>query len=249
MKNKKISIIFLVGGLILLIAGIILVVLQIQKKSDNYVVEETKYTIEDLNVISICDTENCPTMPVVLLHDINYKTDNVELREGIDKINAQTHDYYEMINASDTSNPSCEQYQGIIKHDTLVGEHFYIYTKGRYDSIGISRYLYNICDDIYEYQQVEVYVYDKKEDEVLTQEEFKNALNLTNTEIEAKINEDLLSPNEGLDASVTIDDVDFNDLVLFYDFNGDLCVSYKITKDNTYRVTVLKENEENLSAK
>ncbi len=244
MKNKKISIIFLVLGLVLLVTGVVLVIIQLQGKSNVYVPEETKYTLDEVNNVSICNTENCPVTYSISLYKINYETNNAELRAGIDKINRESEEYYQTMVESDVSNPRCEAYREDLIHDTIVNEQYLIYTKGRYDSIGISRYTYNVCDNIYEYHQVEVYIYDKKEDKVLSQEEFQNALHLSNTEIRAKINEDLLSPNEGLDASVTIDDVDFNDLVLFYDYNGNLYVSYKETKDNTYRMTMLEENNE-----
>ena len=244
MKNKKVSIILLIFGLMLLITGVVSVIIQLQNKSNIYVPEETEYTLDLIDNVSTCYTEICPTISSISLNKINYETDNAELRAGIDKINRESEEYYQMVVESDVSNPSCEMYREELVHDTIVNEYYLIYTKGRYDSVGISRYIYNVCDNIYKYQQVEVYIYDKKEDKVLSQEEFKNALNLSDEEIRAKINEDLLSPNEGLDASVTIDDVDFNDLVLFYDYNGDLYVSYKETKGNTYRMTRLENNNE-----
>lgn len=240
-KKRKIIIltfIIIIIGILLLLLGILMLNSNKQTTTTNY--EETKYDLESIGAVNMCDTDSCLVAATLTFYNIIYETDNEELKKAVDNINAETLQYYNSVLNSDVSDSSCAVYQADLNHSLRVMTDYYVYTKGRYDSIAVNRVVSNICTREETYSQVEAYIYDKEDKKIITQQEFKRALEITDEKIKAAVSKNIEASNQFANTDMTIDDVDLSDIVLFYNNEGNLYVSYKVTKDNSYQVALIE---------
>ena len=161
---------------------------------------------------------------------MNYSTDVKELNDALNTINSDTKKYREKTLNSKVDGTACKEN---IKYTYFVNSTFYQYTNDNFVTLGVVRNGYYICDDKNDPIVTTSYIYDIKDGKMLTQEEFKNKIGLSDSKIKEAIDSSINVMNKYDNTKYKIRD-SYKDVVLFYDFEGNLYASYLLKEINKY---------------
>ena len=179
--------------------------------------------------ITNCKTEDCE-MPAEDNYDtlvINFSSK--KLTKKIEKINNDTKQYYEQVKNSTTDNERCTAVKDKYYHEQRVVTNYYNYENEKYISIAVQRNIINLCTNEYK---------------LLTQQEFKEAERITDQEITSAIENiiKIINDEEGMNI---VPGEQHNDIVVFYDFQGEILISAFIPEKNLYYTGTVRQNIKN----
>lgn len=240
MKKKIFPIVLMVIGIGLIALGLI---------STNKILDKTKkpkklegYDIKETSTLTTCIDENCEYKMEDLYADISYDYDSDTLQKAIKELNENTQKYYKIakestIDAScQATNPSANQNSLRIKSD------YNTYSDGKVITLNIKRTKINICTNEKESFQSENYVYDIEDDKMLSLEETKTKLNITNQDIHTAIKS--ANENFALEYNITITTrEEYTDIKIYYNTAGDLYLSYYVDELKEYMQALLRERQ------
>ena len=234
MKKKKIlPLIFIAVAIIIIIIGIVFLLLPINKKETK---ETSKSSTElgDRKEVEICKTEDCKSTQIVEYAYIEVNSPNKQVKDMVEKLNKKTNQYYEKTKNSNMDDASCSNVKDMYYHSYKAEVNPFSYVSADYISVAIQANEYYLCTEEIISNPVEAYIYDVKENKILTQEEFLKKKNITEEKITSCIEENVKVLNNIQKTSYTLNDVydPSKKNILFYDFDGNLLISYynKITK-------------------
>jgi len=194
--------------------------------------------------ITNCKTEDCE-MPAEDNYDtLVINSSSKKLTKKIEKINNDTKQYYEQVKNSTTDNERCTAVKDKYYHEQRVVTNYYNYENEKYISIAVQRNIINLCTNEYNRKQIEWYLYDKSKDKLLTQQEFKEAERITDQEITSAIENiiKIINDEEGMNI---VPGEQHNDIVVFYDFQGEILISAFIPEKNLYYTGTVRQNIKN----
>ena len=170
-------------------------------------------------------------MMKVTLQDIK------EINKIVDKINKDTDKYYKMIKNSNLNAKECETVKDKYNYRKRIDTDYNSYTNKDYITISVKRIITDVCTNKVQDQQVESYIFDRKQNKMLSQKEFRNKIKLTNKQIDIIIkgNDNYLKLRRGLKLSP--ENAYRNgkrDIKLFYNTAGDLLLSYYQSETDSY---------------
>lgn len=199
--------------------------------------EEKRLSIKNCKT-SICHTTETDYYDTLVVND-EYKA----LNEKVKKINKETKALYKMANESTTNTAQCASVKDMYYHEYRVNSVYFNYENDKYASVAVQRNIINLCANTYERKQLEWYLYDKGNKKLLTQEQFKEKEEITESAITLVINNTIQQINK--DESTNIQPkVQYTDTVVFYDYQGNILVSFYIEELNTYTDAIVKVNVE-----
>lgn len=235
---KKVSIFLFLLGIILLGAGCYFVVFRSNKINKEIV---PKIEINSFGEVNPClDTSNCQPFAIVEYPNISYSS-GTAIDSKIEKINQDTKKYYQTAIDSDVSDGSCVSVNTIYNHSRQTFSDLYEYHNDDYLAFAISRIDINLCANLKDSQQMESYVYSIKEEKLLTQEELKESLQISNEDLKEAITQTIDEYNSSAGTSVTIDEIDLNDTVVFFNGSGEVVVSYPWVDNISYFTAIVLE--------
>lgn len=206
-----------------------------KKTSEDF--KKVDYDLKDLEYVKICDDESkCPVTATTYFGDMNYSTDIKELNDALNTINSDTKKYRQKTLNSKVDGTACKEN---IKYTYVVNSTFYQYTNDDFVTLGVVRNGYYICDDKNDPITTTSYIYDIKEGKMLTQEEFKKKIKLSDSKIKDAIDSSIKIMNEYDNTKYKIRD-SYNDVVLVYDFSGNLYASYLLKEINKYMLAKIE---------
>ena len=193
--------------------------------------------LEEHKIVLCKEGRMCKAPQMVEFTTFKYDTKNPKIAKIVDDINDQIQKDYQKtidskIDSDECSNGNDYQYQ------YAVLETFHIYTDTRYVVLGLTRSEFHLCSDepsSHKYHQADIKIFDLKEDKVISQEEFKKQLNITDEMIRKTIDDSMKEYVESkMLGSLSNPTVDYDDVVLFFDGDFGLQVSVKIKELNAY---------------
>lgn len=239
----------------ILISGILFFTFVLNKKtepSDDKVkqnnistekIEETNFALSKSNEVLMCKNNQC-FVESINYYNISYNGEIKEISEIVEKINNDTLAYYDMTINSTMDDISCNSIKDFYNYSLFVNSEFYGYEDDNYVSIAVQRNIRNFCKDEINSLQAEVYIYDKKLNKYLTQDDFKQRLNITEEEIDIVLTNNLNSYNSLMGTNYLLSNTYQNgihDSRFFYSDEGKLFMSYKQNEDNMYYVVELRD--------
>lgn len=238
MKNKIFPIILIAIGISLIVIGLI---------STNKILNKAKvpkklegYDIKETSTLTTCIDENCEYKMEDLYADISYDYDSDILQKAIKELNENTQKYYKIANES-TIDASCQAtIPTANKNSIRIKSDYNTYSDGKVITLNIKRTKINICTNEKESFQSENYVYDIEDDKMLTLEETKDKLNITNQDIHTAIK----NANDNFVVEYNtpiITKEEYADIKIYYNTAGDLYVSYYVDELNEYMQALLRE--------
>lgn len=243
MKNKKIinltMIIISIVGIFLIGGGLYLTSIKPTPVKDEPLYdlpEESRLYIEN------CKTDQCPFPEKDSYNKLVLKKDYKALNKKIDKINQDTKKYYEQVKQTTTDTEKCAAVKDLYYHEQRVSTKYFNYENDKYVSIAVQRDIFNLCDNGFERKKIECYIYDKKSHNLLSQEDFLKKENITLEEIEAAYASVIKIINEE-DKLNIIPQKQYADTVYYYDFEGNILVSFYVPEKNLYYSGTVRENK------
>lgn len=213
----KKRILILITLLFIILFLIVAVFISVAQDSDVYELHET-------DRLNLCKSNNCQYLNTMIFADMEYNDDIAVIKETVDKINKDTNKYYKQVINSSFDDKACKKVENKFNYSKGVFSDYNSYTNEDYITFAVKRTLINVCTDEVTDLQVESYVYDRKTNKMLTQEEFKSKFYFMDEKIKVAIS----MSNQSLDEDDQMDSLDsaINDAVLYYDTVGNLFVSY-----------------------
>lgn len=244
-KSKKIILIIIfILAISLLASGLYLLV---SKPNKTAVTKDNQkfYSMPENQRLSIknCKTSTCHTTEIDYYDTLVINEEYKALNEKVKQINQETKKYYNMANESNTNTPQCASVKELFHHEYRVNSVYFNYENDNYASIAVQRNIINLCTDTYERKKLEWYLYDKNSKQLLTQEQFKETEKITDSAITLVINNTIQQINK--DESTNIQPkMQYEDIILFYDYQGNVLVSFFVEELNTYADAIVKVNVE-----
>lgn len=206
-----------------------------KKTSEDF--KKINYDLKDLEYVKICDDESkCPVKATIYFGDMNFTSDVKEIDDAINVINNDTKKYHEKTIESKVEGTACKEN---INYTYFVNSTYYQYTNDDFVTLGVVRNGYYACDDKNDPIATTSYIYDIKEGKMLTQEEFKTKINLTDAKIKEAIDSTINTMNKYDKTKYKIRD-SYKDVTLIYDFNGNLYASYLLKDINKYMLAKIE---------
>lgn len=241
MKSKKKLIIFVVIILLVSVFGITIFVIKNNPKKPKEPDKEVKTILSDSEDqygfsyvnkkrLDVCkDKDNCNVVePLVLTLKSESKIE--EVQSIVKQINQKTEEYEKIFENSTTEEPTCQSVQNIYKHSLMPETKYEMYQNENILSMTVFRYQTNLCTREYANIPIEVYVYDKNNNKILTQEEIAANNNITYDYIKEQISKKILEL-QAENTPRTIEDVyTENGLIkytLYYNNMGELIASFR----------------------
>lgn len=244
--KKKVKInnkMLILGASLLLILIIVCIIISFNGRKT----EGSKFNFElseknALKIENCYDENNCWMKPVDYYYTLTVDGDYPALQKKVDKINKDTKIDYENAKSSVTETAeegdSCYDVKDVFYHRFSYVRDYYSYEKKDLVSVAVQRKEYSLCDDEVAVNQVEAYIYDKKEDKIISQDEFKKREKITDKEIrtaiEALVN---FSKEQGIDATLYDN---YDNVVLFYGNDGEIFVSFEIAEMNGFQISTVR---------
>lgn len=236
MKNKLITIMITISGLLFISAGLI-IKFDSGDKSEIENVPNTFEVSEELALDMCVDVNNCDVNPRVeySLLSIKYKNDNLD--KIIKKINSEVRESYEKAKNSNLDSPTCLSFKNKYLHSLSYTYSYYLYEGASFVTIAVEKYIYNLCSNEIKTEEPKVYIFSKEKNEIIDQIEFRKTLNVSDEKIESEIKKNISMVNMNESKNYTYQNTFKNgkqDLKFFYNYDGKLNVYYKQYEDNTY---------------
>lgn len=240
MRVKIVSIILIIISLGLIVLG--LIGFDSSSETRDFPKELEGYDIGDFATLSTCIDESCQYKETDLYSNMLYDYDSEVLQNAIEKLNQNTSKYYQIAKDS-VIDASCSASQPTVnQHSIRVVSKYNAYSDGRVITLNIKRTKINVCTNETESYQSENYVYDMKRDKLLTLDETKEILKLTNEDIGLAIEK----ANKNFETMYNVSiSTDYNpqDIKIYYNTAGDLYVSYYVAELKTYMSALLRDRQ------
>lgn len=230
MKKKLIIIGSIVVGVIIL--GFLLFFLL---RDDNSGSKPSQFKLKDIEKIDICkDADKCIIENTSVFANIYFDTDIQELKEAIDEMNNETKKYKEKMTTSNFNSLLCDGHDENFKYSYRILNQYYFYSNDKYISVSVGRNELNTCTLASKGIKMKPAIYDKVSNKMLTQNEFKMSLGITDEMVYKIINDniDILNQYEINKINKKKD----YDYVLFYNTLGELTISYYLDAYQNYLV-------------
>lgn len=199
--------------------------------------KKINYELKNVEDIKICDDQfNCPVRSTTYFADMSYPSNVKEIDDAINTINNDTKKYHEKTIESKVEGTACKEN---INYTYFVNSTYYQYTNDDFVTLGVVRNGYYACDGKNDPIATMSYIYDIKEGKMLTQEEFKAKVNLTDAKIKEAIDSTINTMNKYDKTKYKIRD-SYKDVTLIYDFNGNLYASYLLKDINKYMLAKIE---------
>jgi hypothetical protein len=230
----------LIFPIIILIVAVILIVLGIlffTNKDSEEVADNLFYSYpeSERKTVKNCKKSDCEIPQEDTYLQLKLNTSYKLLDEKIDSINKDTLEYYNTVSKSNTNGSNCSNVKKIYYHEKRVTTDYFNYENEYYVSIAVQRTEYNLCSNDVTRSQVEWYMYDKENDKLLTQEELIEIEDITQEEINKAITSAIDIINKEEDTEVSLQN-DYSDIVLFYDYDGAILVSFYVPEMKLYYI-------------
>lgn len=229
MKKKVYLIILIIIAIALTVAGLFL--LNEPTTEEKTLPTPSDYSLTTLYKTTTCYTKDCEAKSEDSYLKISYNYDSKILQDAITKLNKETEAYYNQVITSTVDNQTC--LNTFNNHSLRIYNTYDSYTTDEIISISIQRTKINLCTNETEPFQVTAYLYDIKEDKMLTTKEVMTKLNISDEDIKNAI----MATNATLSQleNLTIETNDtYEDLVIYYGTDKKLYVSYFIPEMNSY---------------
>ena len=229
MKNKiKINYIIYVLIFIVLCCIIIFLFLSKSKNNNFYNISKKKSM-----VLKICKNSNCK-MPSTLRYDVIDINSNIRaVNEKVDFINNETKKLYNKAINSDMNVGECSKAIDTYNYRYAHSTFYDLYEDDKYMSISAQRTETDVCLGTVSRQQREVYIYDKKRRNFISQDDFIISLGISKKEIVDRVREVVTSYGKSVSKNYTIDD-SYKDYVLYYGSDKKVSISMKLPGENMY---------------
>ncbi len=207
------------------------------KKNTSEDFKKIDYDLKELEYVKICDDEStCPVTATTYFGNMSYSTDVKELKDALNTINEDTKKYREKTLNSEVEDEVCKEN---IKYKYFVNSNYYQYTNDDFVTFGVVRNGYYVCDDKNDPIPTTSYIYDIKEGKMLSQEEFKEKIKLSDAKIKEAIDSSINIMNEYDNKKYKIRE-SYKDVILLYDSNGNLYASYLLKDINKYMIAKIE---------
>ena len=234
MKKKLIIIGSIVLGVIIL--GLILFFLL--KDNTNIGVKPSQFELIDVEKISMCkEGTQCPISNPSVFGNISFDTDITELKDAIADMNDETQKYKDKVLKSNFNSSMCEGHDENYKYSLSVSSMYDYYSNDKYISVSIIRNTFNICSSVTAGVEPKIAIYDKVNNKMLKQKEFKQSLGVTDEMVYKIINDNIDMLNEV--ENNNINNKKEYDYVLFYNTLGELTIGYYLDAYQNYLVAKL----------
>jgi len=235
------------NGKILILVILILIIVLLVFVGFRFLKNDTKsteklfydYPKEERKTIKICKDDTC-SMPIndnyeQLVIDSKYP----KLDKKVKEINKKTLKYYEEVKKSTVEGEECANVKDTYYHRMRVSSIYYNYENDKYVSIGVQRKKYDLCTGSFENKDFDVYIYDKKDNKLLTQDEFRVKEKISTDEIKKAIDASMEIIREENDSTTELQG-SYDDAFFLYGYNGDLYVAFHVLGDELYYTGTLR---------
>ena len=204
--------------------------------SNEVVTVEPKY--KKISGTDICYNENC-LVKQKNYYRLVYHTNIEEIDKVVNMINRQTLNYFHKYENS----TSCDEMNSIYRYQYMMATDYYVFSNNRFMSIAIQRSKVNLCNQKEKVKPMKVWIYDLVKKKFITNSEFRETLNISSKKIEKGVIKNMKMQHE---LSLLYDgDVDYqfnNDDRLYYDFDGNLYLSYYDNYIDSYGRALILES-------
>ena len=177
--------------------------------------------------IKNCLTDNC-NVPDDLYAHLSYNLDNEVINKSLSTMNGNTDYYYEYITGSNFNSCNPIDYA----YERSISNEFYNYINDDYITFSVNRVETNFCTNKKIFLPIEVYIYDREDEKILTQDEFIKELGYTDEALN-KIVTDYLNNN---DKDLVRDS--YYGKALYYKSDGKLYLSFSCDEENYMSILV-----------
>lgn len=236
MKNKK-TLIIIISGLIVVIT-VLLYIFVFQNRNNN-VTGENEYkpgTVKEQKLLQPCkDTSDCMFGERYIYAHLKFDTGIAQIDDVVKKINEKEDELYTLTVNSTLDNDDCKNVKSNLNFSHYYGAEYYTYESDKYVSIGVTYTSLDLCLNKYTGKQATAYIYDKTSKKMLTQEEFKNKIKLSDEAIYELIKNNLEFLNNN-GSNYKIQDK-YKDVVVFFSEDGNLYISFYQSDIDNYLIT------------
>lgn len=197
MKKKNIYLIVIIVILLIILISISVFKTISPTKSNNNSIKEADtdnfYNYETKNKVKVCKKDKCKALKEVDYELLSIEYNIPELKKKVEKINNDTLKYYDETKNSKVEGTECEKVKDIYNYRTITTSIFSNCEINDYISIAVTRKHKDLCTNKTIDDDIEVYIYDKSKEKILTIDEFKEKEQIT----EEVINNSITKYNEG----------------------------------------------------
>lgn len=242
-KDNKKKIVFAIAISILIVIAIVVALLfNLNKKSTD--TSFFDYPETERKSIENCKSEeNCDIWNIDYYDKLVLEKKYDVLEEKIDKINKDTEEYYNMVKKSDVNSSKCSNVKDMYNYSKRVVSNYANYENKKYLSVSVGRILYDLCEGTMEPKQIEVYIYDKNDKKIISQDEFKTKEKISDDDIYAAIKKTIKIIKNDIPEGIKLEDK-YDDTVLFLDNEGNISVSFYVKVANAYYTATVRDGNE-----
>lgn len=238
MRNKrKLAVIIIIVGLILMILGIILGTTK-KTATPKENIKYDNFDVDENLTIDMCIAkENCDINPEAKYHLVTLKNAPKNFKTIIEQINKTTKNNYNNALSSTLEDPACALVKDKYKHSLIYYVDYNLFENSEFIIIDTKREETNLCTKESKIQAPEVYVFQKEKQKIITQSEFRKELDVTDIEIENAIKENIQILNELDNTSYTYENTfqeGKQNLTFYYTIDGTLYTYYFQNEDQKY---------------
>lgn len=230
-KVRTIGIIIISILLIILIAIIIYNVVYLSKEDDKQSSNEIKHISLDYKTLENCYNELDCESPYSEYATIKTDITSSNLMNILNNLNTKINDSYnKSLNSTDMTTPGCVNYTNLYQRSIMTQNNLTIYDSDDLLGFTLLSEETNLCTSLVN-EDLEVYIYDVKNDKVLTEDEFKERYDITDDIISATIEANVNATNEIYGLSYTTEITEYN---LYIQNDGTIGIYYKQPEENLY---------------
>lgn len=193
---------------------------------------------ENIPGTEVCYDENCFAKQKNY-YRLVYHTGIEKIDKVVKKINNDTLAYFHKFEDSTI----CDEMVNVYRYQYMMTTDYYVFSNDRFVSIAIQRSKVNLCNQKEKVKPMKVWIYDLVKKKFITNSEFRETLNISSKKIEKGVIKNMKMQHE---LSLLYDgDVDYqfnNDDRLYYDFDGNLYLSYYDNYIDSYGRALILES-------
>lgn len=214
--KKKISLFIGIFGIALLGLGLYLGLTE-SKNLDNNENQEIRIEVVNKKYIKNCLNDGCSEKDDLYAH-LSINSENKVLNDSIKTINGNTDYYYDYILNSQYT--ICDEKVTSYAYRRGISNEYYYYINDDYITFSASRAERDFCDNTVVTMPVETYIYSKKADKILMQDEFQKELGYNDSELDSFITNYLEKDNKDFVRD------SYYGKALYYNSEGKLYISF-----------------------
>ena len=251
MKNKKLITLFII--LTIAVILVIFIVIKVNDKVNNKVDNElqnyiqsndfvNKIKVSENKSINICKDDNCKINQKIIEYNVySYDYDNKDFQNIVNLLNEDTNEKYnETINSVLTED--CGENYNLYKYRDVYSMNYMLRETEDFISIAKFTYKTDLCHNISFQIEPIIYIFDKKDKKVISNEAFMKKMNIRDVDLERAIEGSIIDHNNIDNTSYTYDDViKDNNQKAYYTTQGDINLIFYDSANNKYQeVELLK---------